>query len=171
MPRAEDCDRMHWWNEISFLASRTTLPWNDSWISVFGFCGGFLGGCLRGFFRAIFFEKNELEKNPLKNPPKNPRFSRDLFDQNPPGEISGLILGLKYSLLLENFNRWSCLSTAREGLGSKKKLSRLKNSFRIESLIFWRLPLEIEFCQSLCPLGYVWVLRPFNECLIWIGWI
>ena len=64
------------------------------------------------------------------------------------------ILGLKFSFSIENFNLRPCFSAAREGPGMKFH-SRLKISFRIESLIFSISPLEIEFFQSWGPLGTV----------------
>ena len=62
------------------------------------------------------------------------------------------ILDLKISFSIENFNPRPCFSAARKGPGMKFH-SRLKISFRIESLIFSILPLEIEFFQSWGPLG------------------
>ena len=50
---------------------------------------GFRGGAFGGFVRAIFLRK-QAGKNTPKNPQKNPRFSRELFDQNPPRDISAL---------------------------------------------------------------------------------
>ena len=42
-------------------------------------------------FFVDFFGPFSLEKQAGKNPPKNPRFSRELFDQNPLREISALM--------------------------------------------------------------------------------
>ena len=54
--------------------SRTPLPWNYSWILVFGLRSGFFGG----FCWAIFLWKTKKEKT-TKNPPKKPRFARELW--------------------------------------------------------------------------------------------
>ena len=53
------------------------LPWDESWILVFG-CGG--------FFVAVLPSKNTSRKNPRKHP----RFSREFLDQNPLRENSAL---------------------------------------------------------------------------------
>ena len=49
----------------------------------------FRGGLFVDFF-LDFFGPFSLEKRTGKNPPKNPRFSSDLFEQNPLREISAL---------------------------------------------------------------------------------
>ena len=62
------------------------------------------------------------------------------------------ILSLKFSFSIENFNPRPCFSAARER-PEWNFHSRLKISFRIESLIFSISPLEIDFFQSWGPLG------------------
>ena len=57
-----------------------------------------------------------------------------------------LILGLKISFSIENFNPRPCFSAAREGPRMKISFS-IEMPFGIESLIFSMSPLEIEFFQ------------------------
>ena len=58
---------------------------------MFGLGGGFFGGFFFVDFSGHFPWENKQEKNPPKNPPKYPRFSSQLFHQNPLREVSALI--------------------------------------------------------------------------------
>ena len=75
--------------------------------------------------------------------PPRPKFSFSL---------ENFILGLKCSFSLENSIPGPFFLRPERG-SELKNHSRLKSSFRIESLIFSRLPLEIDFFQSWGPLG------------------